>query len=211
MNDMRVTAEDASALLELRHASTDRANVVVVPERRLFAIDGVGGPHAADFRLASDVLRAAAENLRIVLRRDRGIDTHVGVIEVAWWIHPEPTPSEMVEAFRDRAKWHWQQMIEVPERASDADADAAIDRTREQAGREIPLLRVIHFTEGRAAQILHVAGPADESDSIARLYDAVAALGLSVRGHLHQIVVADPDRVPEGRGRSIFRLPIEPS
>jgi hypothetical protein len=211
MNDVPVTAEDASALLELRHAATDRVNIVVVPERRLFAIDGVGGPRGSDFRLASEVLRSAAENLRATLHQRRGIESRIGVIEVAWWIHPEPAPTEMAEAFADRAKWHWQQMVEVADRATDEEAEAAIDVTRAQAGRDIPLLRLIHFTEGRAAQILQVAGPEAEAAAIARLYDAVAGLGLRVRGHLHQIVLADPDRVPAGRSRSIFRLPIEPA
>ena len=42
---------EPTGTLERRNAATDRATIVVVPRRRLFAIDGVGGPTAADFRL----------------------------------------------------------------------------------------------------------------------------------------------------------------
>ena len=39
----------STAFVERRHASTDHAVFVVVPWRRFFAIDGVGGPMSADY------------------------------------------------------------------------------------------------------------------------------------------------------------------
>ena len=64
-----MTTPIASNFLELRHASTDHALFVVVPERRnFFAIDGVGEPDGSDFRLATSVLRIGID---LVLRRLR--------------------------------------------------------------------------------------------------------------------------------------------
>ena len=201
--------EPPSDILELRHASTDRATIVVVPERRMFAIDGVGGPAATDYHLATETLRTAADILRARLAKTVGLETRVGVVECAWWVHPEPGPDEMAAAFADRSAWHWQQMIEIPAVAADEDALAAIDETRRRAGRAAPLLRLIAFAEGRSAQILHTGGPATEADSVAKLYHAVRMAGLRPHGHLHELHLAEPGRVPAGRARTILRLPIE--
>jgi hypothetical protein len=208
MDNARVTSA-ASDFLDLRHAATDRATIVVVPERRLLAIDGVGSPTGADFEVASEVLRRVARKLRARLKHERSIDTPLGLLESAWWAHPELPFDEMAETFADRSEWHWQQMIEIPPAATDSEAEAAIDEARREAAREQPLVRVIRFTEGRAAQILHHGGSESGADALRKLRDAVLTAGLRPRGHIHQLVVADPRRVPLDRARSILRLPVD--
>jgi hypothetical protein len=198
-----------SELFERRHASTDRATIVVIPERRMLAIDGIGNPGIGAYRLASDTLRAAAELLRQRLTRQPGGGSKATGIEGAWWVHPEPAPAEMASAFADRSAWHWQQMIEIPGHATDEDALAAIDETRRRAGRDLPLVRLIRVVEGRSAQILHTGGPATEPGAVARLYEAVEAAGLRAHGHLHELHLAEPGRVPDDRARTILRLPVE--
>jgi hypothetical protein len=204
-----MTTELPSDRLELRHAATDRATIVVVPERRMFAIDGLGDPRAGDFVLASETLRAAGELLRARMAREHGVKTGPAALECAWWTHPEPPSGDLAEAFADRKNWHWQQMLEIAPEATDDDAAAAIDEARTRSGRPAPLVRVIRFAEGRSAQILHVGGPRTEPESVRALYDAVAAAGLRPHGHLHEIRTADYERVPVGRARAILRLPIE--
>jgi hypothetical protein len=205
-----MTAELPSDRFELRHAATDRATIVVVPERRMFAIDGLGDPRAGEFLLASETLRAADEALRSRLHRERGVKSRPANLECAWWTHPEPPSLDLAEAFADRSTWHWQQMAEIAPQATDDDAAAAIEVARTGSGRPAPFVRVIRFAEGRSAQILHVGGPETEPESVRALYDAVAAAGLRSHGHLHEIRTADYERVPDGRARAILRLPIEP-
>ena len=200
--------ETSTSTYELRHAATDRATIVVVPKRRLFAIDGVGEPTSATYRLASETLRAVSEAMRHRLRAAGRADPGRLAIETAWWTHPELPPEQMGDAFRDRGAWHWQQLVEVPPRASDADADAAIDEIRRGAGREAPLVRVVEIEEGRSAQILNL-GADTEAASVRRLAAEIAATGLRAHGHLHQIFVSDPDVVGWAKARSILRLPIE--
>lgn len=205
-----MTDDQATNFLELRHAATDRAMIVHAPERRLFAIDGVGQPEAADFRFARQILRDAGERVRQRLRRRQSIEIPATVTESAWWIHPELPVDRMADAFADRSGWHWQQLVEIPAAATDAEAEAAIAEVRRQGGQPGPLIRIVHFTEGQAAQILHVGGSATEADAVRRLYAAVVDAGLRPRGHLHEIDLVDPDRVPAERARSIIRLPIAP-
>lgn len=198
-----MTAEPMSDLFDLRHAATDRATMVTVPDRRLLAIDGVGEPGVGPYRLATEALFAAAERLRAALH-GRRIETRLGVLEAAWWTHPEPRPHQMAEAFADRRAWHWQLMIEVPHRATDADAaDAATGQSGAGA-----LVRVIHVLEGLSAQILHVGPMGGEAAAVQRLYDLVLAEGLRPHGHLHEIHLVDPRRVAAERQRTIIRLPI---
>lgn len=203
-----MTAEPSDRF-ELRHAATDRATIVVVPERRMLAIDGLGDPRASDFLLASETLRGAGELLRARVAREHGVKIAPALLECAWWTHPEPPSGDLAEAFADRRTWHWQQMLEVPPEASDEDAATAIEEARAGAAGASPYVRLIRFSEGRSAQILHVGGPATQPRSVAALYEAVAAAGLRPHGHLHEIRTADYDRVPDGRARSILRLPIE--
>jgi hypothetical protein len=196
--------QPASDPLDLRHAATDRATIVSVPNRRLFAIDGLGDPGAAPFRLAADALFAAAESLRAALHRRR-VETRIGLLEVAWWTHPEPPSDRVAEAFADRRTWHWQLMIEVPLEATDDEAAAC---AAEQGGLEGSLVRVIQVREGLSAQILHVGAGGDESAAVQRLYDLVLGEALAPHGHLHEIHLADPRRVGDDRRRIIIRLPI---
>lgn len=195
--------------IDLRHAATDRALVVVVPSRRLLAIDGVGSPQADDYELATRTLRTVGEAIHGRLVRRHANVAGIGPIECAWWTHPEVPPDDVPTAFMDRSVWHWQQMLEVPSGATQDEIAASIDETRRAAAREQPLVRVIEIEEGRAAQILHVGSPKTESASIRKLYDAVAEAGLRPSGHLHQIMIADPRHVPLERARWILRLPVE--
>jgi hypothetical protein len=195
--------------LELLHAATDRATIVTVPERRMFALDGLGDPAGAGYGEAIETLHAIADLLRARLHVERHLETRVGPIECAWWTHPEPPRDEVPERFADRATWHWQQMVEIPPQATETDAEAVLAEAREVGIPDAALVRVIRFDEGLSAQILH-AGPRDsEPDSVRRLYDAVHAARLRPRGHLHEILVSDPRRAPAERRHSILRLPVK--
>ncbi|HJP88982.1 MAG TPA: GyrI-like domain-containing protein [Candidatus Limnocylindrales bacterium] len=193
--------------MDLLHAASDRPLTVTVPARTLFAIDGLGAPIAADFRLASRTLRRVDEVLRSVAA-GRGDPVRHGFLEVAWWQHPEPGLDELVEAFADRTTWHWQQMIEVPAGATKAEAEAAIAAVQREAGREQPLLRIIRLPGGPVAQMLHIGRSDTEPATLRALVDAVDAAELQPRGHVHEIRLVDEHEVPANRARSILRIPL---
>ena len=204
-----MTGPLASNFLELRHASTEHAIFVVVPERAFFAIDGVGEPGAADFRLATSELHAVIEVLLRRLRR-AGISTatRAGVIECGWSPPRGVPPSELPAAFRDRSRWHWRQMIELPAGSTETQAQAAVEASRVQAGRSRALVRCLTFTEGPAAQLLHVGSRGTEPVTVDRLFRAIEGAGLRPDGELHALQLADAEVAPHGVGRSILRQPI---
>jgi len=204
-----VTTPTASNSLELRHASTENAIFVVVPERTFFAIDGVGEPTGADFWLATSELRAAIDVLLHRLRR-AGMSTaaRAGVVECRWLPPQSMPPAELPTAFRDRSRWRWRQMIELPARATEAQAGTAIEEARLGAGRNRALVHCLTFTEGRAAQLLHVGPRSAEPITVNRLFQAIQGAGLRPNGELHALQFADADVAPHGIGRSILRQPI---
>jgi hypothetical protein len=199
-----------SSLLDMLHAATDRPTIVVVGERRLFAIDGLGGPDSAQYRIATDTLRQAARNLAHRLPHRPGELARPGMLETAWWTHPELPADEVPRAFEDRAHWHWQQLLEIPSTATSEDVDEALRATRLEAGRAQIVLRVVSLTEGRAAQMLHAGGSGSQAGTLRALNEALAQAGLRPRGHIHELRLADEHEVPTARVRSILRLPIEP-
>lgn len=194
--------------MELRHASTDRPVFVVVPQRRLLAIDGVGRRGAEDFRQATTVLRAAAEVLRASLPRDPlRLEAHP-ITEVSWPIDGTLTVGKVLEALDD-PRQRWRQMIELPPRASEEGAVRAIREASRIAGRDVPLVRAIRSEEGPAVQILEIGGHA-RSDAIRKLLELVREAGFRAYGDLHELVLADTAAVGHDRARSILRVPVSP-
>jgi hypothetical protein len=195
--------------LELLHAATDHATIVTVPERRMYALDGLGDPSGAGYVAAAATLHEIADRLRARLHIERHLETRVAPVESAWWTHPEPPAEEVPERFADRATWHWQLMIEIPRQATDAEADEVLADAQATMGEDARLVRTIRFAEGSCAQVLHVGPSSDEPESVRGLYGAVARAGLLPRGHLHEIHLSDIRHVPPERRRSILRLPVK--
>lgn len=198
-----------SSWLELSHASTAHPLIVVVPERRMLAIHGTGTRVAADFRMATTVLRSVGEILRGGLSRDRRADPR-SILEVCWAFELDPDRAldlETIAETLERPRRRWRQMSEIPSAASEVGVIDAIDQARRRAGRPIPLVHPIQVSEGPAAQILHLSTEA-EAETVRRLYQYITDSGLRPAGDLHEFVLADPETVGRGRGRSILRVPV---
>jgi len=194
--------------MELRHASTERPIFVLVPERRLLAIDGVGRRGGDDFRAATLVLRTAADVVRAALPRDPLRLESRSITEITWPIDGTLTVDKVLEALDD-PRQHWRQMIELHARASEKEALRAIALASRVAGRNTPLVRAIRSDEGTAVQILEI-GDQRRSDAVRKLMEIVREAGFRVRGDLHELVLADAAEVGHDRARSILRVPVGP-
>lgn len=206
MPTARSGAYKSSSPFELRHASTHRSLLVIVPGRRLLAIHGAGPRGAADFRLATTLLRTVGETVRAKLLRDRRAEPARSVLEVTWPIEPGLTVDEIVEVMSS-STLPWRQTIELASTATESMALEAIDETRRRGGRDLALVRLIQVIEGPALQILHLGGD-DPLASIRKVYGFVAESGFRTRGNLHELVIADANAVGQARARSILRVPI---
>jgi hypothetical protein len=203
-----VFAQAPSRPIELRHASTDRPNVIVVPERHFLAIEGTGHPGASGFRLATAALRAAHEAVRSRLRRDRFDAAPRTIFEIVWLTDPDWPLDKLVRVLADRDTVRWRQMLELPAAATADAIAAAMERSRQALDGVGPMPTLMTVTEGPAAQLLHVGPTADLSPTVARLHAFITEAGWRPRGRVHQLVFADPEAVPSARARSIIRMPI---
>jgi hypothetical protein len=195
-----------SSPFELRHASTHRPLLVVVPARRLLEIRGAGPREAADFRLATTILQAVSETVRAKVLRIRRAEPVRSVLEVTWPIERGRSVDEIVELMSG-ATPRWRQMVELPSSATESIALEAIDEKRRRGGRDFPLVRLIQVTEGPAVQILHL-GSDDLLASVRKLYAFVDEYTFRTHDFLHELVIADAHAVGVGRARSILRVPV---
>jgi hypothetical protein len=119
------------------------------------------------------------------------------------------TDLEAIFAAGDRSTWRWTLMIGLPDQASDAELSTALEAGRRKLVEPFASnLRTETFTEGRAAQLLHVGPYAAERQSIERLQAAIAASGFVATGRHHEIYLGDPRRAAPERLKTILRQPI---
>jgi hypothetical protein len=198
-----------SQQIELLHASTDRSNVVVVPERRLLVLEGIGHPIGPGFLEACEALVASAEAVAAVHRRQAGGPVPLGHLEAIWW---KEETDWWLDAIESPHPWHWELLIECPTRLGDDEVRAAVERGAASPGAlpEVERVRLVRFTEGRCVQILHIGRFDDKVNLLPWLFGEIAALGLRVAGRHHEIYMTDPRRTPPDAWRTIVRYPVTP-
>ena len=197
-----------SSSLDINHARTDYASLILLPRARAFVVSGTGLPSSGDFIYASNVLRDLAFELRQQLAR-RGIRVRKPNLEISW---SAPHASAIdARGFEDRSTWDWQQLTRFPLATTDADAEVAVAEVAKRAGRSSPLAHVKVLESGPAAQMLHIGGWQSQAATLRRLVDNLDAAGIRTVGPVHVVRVADETIVPAARAASIVRLRMDQS
>jgi hypothetical protein len=190
----------------LYHATTT-PELVQVPTLRFLAIDGHGDPNVSPaYAEAIQALYAVSYAAKFAVKRAGGEDFKVSPLEGLW-------TADDLDTFLtgDKASWDWTMLIRQPDSV-----------TRELVGRfadEVAIrkglasarrLRLERFTEGPAAQMLHVGPYSAEGPTIARLHAFLHEQGLAFDGHVqrhHEIYLGDPRRAAPDKLRTIIRQP----
>ncbi len=182
--------------------------IVVVPDRRCLAIDGVGEPGGAAFQDAVGAMYATAYGLHFLLR-DRAVEAHVPPLEGLW--NRREGHQDWAEgpvAF-DPSAWWWTLLMPVPEEASSVDLTAAIDRAATRQTRDaLRRLEVRTIVEGLVVEAMHVGPYATEPATIAAMRALAASAGLSPHGAHHEIYLGDPRRARPENLRTVLRQPL---
>ena len=178
-----------------------------LPPRRFVMIDGDGPPGPDAFTPRMPGLYTTAYKLRFGLK-DRGVVSKVGPLEGLWWTSDGVFDlGWLLEGARDT--WRWILMIALPEEATDAEIERALDAGR--AKLEVPhasSLRVETFDEGKVGQLLHLGPYATERQSIERLHAAIVDAGLNLRGRHHELYLGNPLTSAPERLKTILRQPV---
>ena len=103
----------------------------------------------------------------------------------------------------------WTLMQLQPRWITQDDAVEAIDRLAATGRLADPTsIRLETFTEGPAAQVLHLGPYAEERPTIEKLQAFIAEQGLVPRPRHHEIYLSDPNRTRPERLKTVIRLPV---
>lgn len=192
---------------ETLYAPPSEPVLAEIPSFEFVMIDGSGDPRTSpDFQTAIAALYAVSYPVVITLKKEGGRRLKVRPLEGLWW-------AEDLRVFQpaseDRTSWRWRMMIRQPEDVPSDLYEAAFVRLTKKLGRAVAdQVRIERFDEGLSAQLMHHGSYADEGPNIARLHDFVAAQGLQLRGHHHEIYLSDPRKCAPQKMRTVLRQPV---
>jgi hypothetical protein len=180
--------------------------LVQVPDLAFLMVDGHGDPNSApSYTEAVQALYATAYAVRFALKRGPdALDAPVMPLEGLWWV-----PDMATFSVEDKAAWDWTMMIALP----DVVTAEAVEAARGAAARKVGAgpagrVRLERYTEGLAAQILHVGPYSAEGPTVRRLHEFIAEQGHRLAGKHHEIYLSDPRRGAPDRLRTIVRQPV---
>jgi hypothetical protein len=194
---------------ELKHLykpSSKIVEIVEVPQMNFLMVDGEGDPNTSQsFSDAIEVLYPLSYTLKFMTKQgELGIDYGVLPLEALWW-------SDDMSAFSTGNKdaWKWTVMIMQPEFITPAMVEEATKEVQKKKNPvSLPLVRFEAFTEGKAAQILHIGPFSAEGPTIAKVHTFIEDNGSLRTGKHHEIYVSDIRRAAPEKWKTIVRQPM---
>jgi hypothetical protein len=153
-------------------------------------------------------LYALSYSLKFQIKRSSGLDFKVGSLEGLWW-------AADMSSFTsgDKSAWDWTMIIRQPDVVTDGLLAETIKEVQKKKDLHAAAsVRLERFTEGRAAQILHVGPYSTEGPTIIRLHTFIKEQGMSFDGAAHkhhEIYLGGPRRAAPERLRTIIRQPVD--
>lgn len=187
------------------YKATLDANIVDVPEIAYLMVDGAGDPNTAqEYQDAVSALYSVAYKTKFTVKAATGTDYAVMPLEGLWW-----TDGMADFSTDDKSNWKWTMLIATPDHVtSDHVAEGIAYATTKKKLNAAASVRLERWTEGRAAQLLHIGPYADEAPNIEKLHAFIAESGLSRRAKHHEIYLSDPSRVAPEKMKTIIRQPV---
>jgi hypothetical protein len=203
------TKVDLKRELPELYSAARRPGLVEVPELAFLMIDGHGDPNtASEYAQAVEAIYTVAYTTKFILKRARdGIDFGVMPLEGLWW-----TPDMATFTTDDKSAWDWTMMIAQPEQVTPEVVEQARAKAAgKKALAAIDRVRLERFSEGRAAQVMHIGPYTTEGPTIQRLHAFIAEQGCERAGKHHEIYLSDPRRSAPEKVKTIVRQPVTPT
>lgn len=194
-------------LKHLYKPSAKKPEIVEVPKMNFLMVDGKGDPNTAkSFQEAVECLFSISYTIKFMIKKgEAAIDYGVMPLEALW-------RADDMSAFTEGKKddWRWTVMIMQPEVVVESTVEAAQKAAAEKkALAALPLVRFETFTEGRAAQVLHIGPFTDEGPTIERLHQFIADCGEVRTGDHHEIYLSDIRRAAPENWKTVIRQPMK--
>lgn len=185
-------------------AKVGKPAFVDVPERPFLTVDGEGTPAGQQYTDAVQALYPIAYGIRAEIKKATGDGYTVMPLQGLWW-------ADDMEAFASGNKeaWKWRMMICQPDLATAELAAAVIEKVTAAKGLVSgEKVRLAMYSEGMAAQVMHVGPYADEAPTIEALHRFIADEGYSLSGLHHEIYLGDPRKADPAKLKTIIRQPV---
>ena len=179
--------------------------LIDVPRMNFIMIDGQGAPESPQFAQSIAALYPIAYGIKFDKKRTDGIDYGVMPLEGLFWA--EDMAVFMPET-ADRNQWQWTLMIMQPDFVTRKDFENAVAASKKK--KDNPLIdkvRFENFTEGKAAQIMHIGPYSAEGPNIQKLHHKIAGIGGKLSGKHHEIYLSDPRRAAPDKMKTVVRQP----
>jgi hypothetical protein len=191
----------------LYSASAKQPALVDVPRLSYLSIDGSGDPNTASaYQEAVQALFSLAYTIKFAIKKSSAAtDYAVMPLEGLWWV------DDMRQfSVARKHEWQWTLMIMQPSIVTQPIVEACrSDLAKKKDLASLSKVKFAGFTEGRAAQILHIGPFAEEGPTIEKLHDFIAASGSKLAGKHHEIYLSDIRRAAPDKWKTIIRQPVE--
>ena len=195
---------------ELKHLykpSPKSIELVDVPEMNFLMIDGQGDPNTSqEYSDAIEALYAVSYALKFMIKKGNlQIDYGVMPLEGLWWV------DDMSQfSIDDKSNWKWTAMIMQPEHVTQNLFAAACEQVEKKKNPvALSKVRFESFSEGKAAQTMHLGPFSEEGPTIERIHKFVQDKGYSQTGKHHEIYLSDIRKAAPEKWKTILRQPIE--
>ena len=194
-------------LKNLYKPSPKKVEEVLVPEMNFLMIDGEGDPNTSqEFSDAVEALYPLSYSLKFrVKKSDLEIDYGVMPLEGLWW-------SDDISSFvtGNKDKWKWTLMIMQPEFiTSEMVEEERKIVEKKKSPKSLSLVRFEPFSEGKAAQTMHVGPFSEEGPTIERVHTFIGESGCELSGKHHEIYLSDIRKAAPEKWKTVIRQPMK--
>ena len=191
----------------LYNASAKKVEIVEVPHMNFIMIDGEGDPNTSQaFQNAVEVLFAISYTLKFMIKKGtEEIDYGVMPLEGVWWAE------DMSEfSLENKDNWKWTLMIMQPEFVTEKLFNESIKQVKKKKNLvALPKVRFESFSEGKAAQIMHIGPFSEEESTIEKVHNFIKENGFRLTGKHHEIYLSDIRKAAPEKWKTIIRQPIK--
>jgi hypothetical protein len=194
---------------ELRHLYRPSPKVVEsvdVPEMNFLMIDGQGDPNTSQaYSEAVEALYTVSYALKFLVKKgELRIDYGVMPLEGLWWV-------DDMSRFdvNDKDSWKWTSMIMQPEVVTRGLFETACEQVRKKKNpAALSRIRFEPFSEGKAAQTMHLGPFSEEGPTIERVHRFISESGYVRVGKHHEIYLSDIRKAAPEKWKTVIRQPM---
>jgi hypothetical protein len=170
-------------------------------------MDGKGDPNTSkEFQEAVEALFSLSYTIKFMIKKgEMGIDYGVMPLEGLWW-------TDEMDRFtmENKEDWEWRLMIMQPGFVEKKLIDEATEQLiRKKRLPALTKVRYESFSEGRAAQIMHIGPFSEEGPTIEKLHGFINEKGYRLHGRHHEIYLSDIRKAAPENWRTVIRQPIK--